>query len=59
MLKMENKDLEHNQYDNHRHNARRDAGRAGEFHDGVRNWWTLELCLRKSIVVSSALHPHD
>ncbi len=37
MLKIENKDLEHTQYDNHRHNARHDAGRAGEFHDGMPN----------------------
>jgi hypothetical protein len=35
MLKIENKDLEHTQYDNHLQNARHDAGRAGEFHDGV------------------------
>jgi hypothetical protein len=35
MLKIENKDREHTQYDNQLHNARHDAGRAREFHDGM------------------------
>jgi hypothetical protein len=35
MLKIKNKDLEHTQYDNHLQNARHDAGRDGEFHDGM------------------------
>jgi hypothetical protein len=37
MLKIENKDREHTQYDNQLHNARHDAGQTGEFHDAVHD----------------------
>jgi hypothetical protein len=37
MLKINNKDRKHTQYDNQLHNARHDAGRAGEFHDAVHD----------------------